>query len=103
MFTGNYAYLDMTDQSGGPILYRSKHCGKLNLYYGTSLINVQLGIQTWSKKIFEDFLSPYQIEDGEIIFPLRELPATTIPELILSWEINTTTGIMHITNLFDTK
>ena len=96
--TGSYAYLDMTDRGGEPILYRSKHRGQINIQYQTTLIDVQLGLQAWSKQIYEDFLSGSHYD-----FPIRELPERIIPELILSREISYFTLSMHITNLFDTK
>ena len=101
--TGSYAYLDMTDRGGEPILYRSKHSGKINIQYQMAILYVQLGLQAWSKQIYEDFLTNYQIEDGKIIFPTRELPDRIIPELVLSKTISNFTGFMHITNLFDTE
>ena len=97
-FRGSYAYLDMTDRGGAPILYRSKHRGQVNVRYQTALINIQLGIQAWSKQIYEDFLSGSHFD-----FPIRELPERIIPELILSREVNGFTGSLHITNLIDTK
>jgi outer membrane receptor protein involved in Fe transport len=96
--TASYAYLDMTDRGGEPILYRSKHRGQINIQYQTTLIDVQLGLQAWSKQIYEDFLSGSHYD-----FPIREIPEQIIPELILSKEINYFTWSMHITNLFDTK
>ncbi len=95
---GSYAYLDMQDLGGAPILYRSKHRGQINIQYQTTLIDVQLGLQAWSKQIYEDFLSGSHYD-----FPIRELPEKIIPELILSRKINYFTVSMHITNLFDTK
>ena len=97
-FRGSYAYLDMTDRGGAPILYRSKHRGQANVRYQTALVNIQLGIQAWSKQIYEDFLSGSHFD-----FPIRELPERIIPELILSREVNEFKGSLHITNLFDTK
>jgi len=97
-FRGSYAYLDMTDRGGAPILYRSKHRGQANVRYQTTLVDLQLGIQAWSKQIYEDFLSGSHFD-----FPIRELPERIIPELILSREVNGFTGSLHITNLFDTK
>ncbi len=96
--TGSYSYLDMTDRGGEPILYRSKHRGQINIQYQTTLIDVQLGLQAWSKQIYEDFLSGSHYD-----FPIRELPERIVPELILSRERNYFTGSIHITNLFDTK
>jgi outer membrane cobalamin receptor len=95
---GSYAYLDMTDRGGAPILYRSKHRGQANVRYQTALINIQLGIQAWSKQIYEDFLSGSHFD-----FPIRELSERIIPELILSKKVSDFTGSVHITNLFDTK
>ena len=97
-FRGSYAYLDMTDRGGAPILYRSKHRGQANVRYQTTLVDLQLGIQAWSKQIYEDFLSGSHFD-----FPIRKLPERIIPELILSREVNGFTGSLHITNLFDTK
>ena len=97
-FMGSYAYLDMTDRGGAPILYRSKHRGQANVRYQTALINIQLGIQAWSKQIYEDFLSGSHFD-----FPIRELSERIIPELILSKKVSDFTGSVHITNLFDTK
>ena len=97
-FRGSYAYLDMTDRGGAPILYRSKHRGQVNVRYQAALVNIQLGIQAWSKQIYEDFLSGSHFD-----FPIRELPERIIPELILSREVNEFKGSLHITNLFDTK
>ena len=97
-FRGSYAYLDMTDRGGAPILYRSKHRGQANVRYQTTLVDLQLGIQAWSKQIYEDFLSGSHFD-----FPIRELPERIIPELILSREVNEFKGSLHITNLFDTK
>ena len=97
-FRGSYAYLDMTDRGGAPILYRSKHRGQVNVRYQTALINIQLGIQAWSKQIYEDFLSGSHFD-----FPIRELSERIIPELILSKKVSDFTGSVHITNLFDTK
>ncbi|MEC7855158.1 MAG: TonB-dependent receptor, partial [Candidatus Neomarinimicrobiota bacterium] len=97
-FMGSYAYLDMTDRGGAPILYRSKHRGQANVRYQTALVNIQLGIQAWSKQIYEDFLSGSHFD-----FPIRELSERIIPELILSKKVSDFTGSVHITNLFDTK
>ena len=97
-FMGSYAYLDMTDRGGAPILYRSKHRGLANVRYQTALVNIQLGIQAWSKQIYEDFLSGSHFD-----FPIRELSERIIPELILSKKVSDFTGSVHITNLFDTK
>ena len=96
--TNGYAYLDMIDRGGDPILYRSKHRGQLNLYYETSLMIIQLRIQAWSKQIYEDFLSGSHYD-----FPIQELPKRIIPELILSKKVSDFTGSLHITNLFGTK
>ncbi len=96
-FRGSFAYLDMTDRGGAPILYRSKHRGQVNVRYQTALVCFQLGIQAWSKQTYEDFLSGSHFD-----FPIRELPERIIPELILSREVNGFTGTLHITNLFDT-
>jgi outer membrane receptor protein involved in Fe transport len=93
---GSYAYLDMKDREGEPILYRSKHRGQINIQYQMALIDVQLGLQAWSKQNYIDFLN-YPLMPKEI------LPERIIPELILSREINYFTWSMHITNLFDTK
>ena len=93
---GRYSILDMTARGEEPILYRSKHRGQINIQYQTTLIDVQLGLQAWSKQNYIDFLN-YPI------MPKETLPERIIPELILSREINYFTWSMHITNLFDTK
>ena len=95
---GSYSYLDMIDRGGEPILYRSKHRGQVNIQYQMNLLDVQLGLQAWSKQLYEDFLS-----ESHFDFPIEELSERIIPELILSKKVNEFTGSLHITNLFDTK
>ncbi len=95
---GSYSYLDMIDRGGEPILYRSKHRGQVNIQYQMNLLDVQLGLQAWSKQLYEDFLS-----ESHFDFPIEELSERIIPELILSKKVNGFTGSLHITNLFDTK
>ena len=97
IFTGSYAYLDMTDREGAPILYRSKHQGEINVQYKMNLLNIQLGIKAWSQQIYEDFL------DECHCMPERTLPEKIVPEIILSKKVNDYNGSMHITNLFDTE
>ena len=101
--SGSYAYLNMSDRGGDPILYRSTYRGQLYLSYQNKLIKIRAGAQAWSKQTYEDFLSHnYQLVDGKIIFPLRELPKQIIPELILSKEMETYTASLRISNVFDT-
>ena len=95
---GSYSYLDMIDRGDEPILYRSKHRGQVNIQYQMNLLDVQLGLQAWSKQLYEDFLS-----ESHFDFPIEELSEKIIPELILSKKVNGFTGSLHITNLFDTK
>jgi len=97
IFTGSYAYLDMTDREEAPILYRSKHQGEINVQYKMNLLNIQLGIKAWSQQIYEDFL------DECHCMPERTLPEKIVPEIILSKKVNDYNGFMHITNLFDTE
>ena len=102
--SGSYAYLNMSDRGGDPILYRSKYRGKLYLNYQNKLIKIRVGVQAWSKQNYEDFLSHhYQLVDEKIIFPFRELPERVIPELILSKEMGTYTASLRISNVFDTQ
>ena len=112
--TGSYAYLDMSDQNGDPILYRSTHRGGLHFSYKTKIISVQLDARGWSKQVYENFLVHDQCnqiktddcfiqKNDKIIFPIHELPERIIYELILSREIGTYTGSFHMSNLFDTK
>ena len=102
-FSGSCAYLNMSDRGGDPILYRSKHRGQLYINYQNKLIKIRAGVQAWSKQNYEDFLSHhYQLVDGKIIFPFRELPERVIPELILSKEMETYTASLRISNIFDT-
>jgi outer membrane cobalamin receptor len=112
--TGSYAYLDMADHNGGPILYRSTHRGRLHFNYFSKIISVQLGVRGWSKQVYENFLFNTQCDqnktydcfiqkNGKIIFPIHELPERIIYELIFSREIGSYTGSFHISNLFDTK
>jgi len=88
----------MIDRGSEPILYRSKHRGQVNIQYQMNLLDVQLGLQAWSKQLYEDFLS-----ESHFDFPIEELSERIIPELILSKKVNGFTGSLHITNLFDTK
>jgi outer membrane cobalamin receptor len=115
--SGSYVYLDMSDRDGDPILYRSTHHGRLHFNYQTRIISAQLGVHGWTKQIYENFLIHNQcdqnknnenddcwIQKGDkIIFPIRELPERIIYELMLSREINTYTGSLRVSNLFDTK
>ena len=111
--TGSYAYLDMLDQNGDPILYRSTHRTGLHFNYYTKIIKIRLGAKGWSKQIYEFFLADqceqnkndncWIQEDNKIIFPIRELPEKIIYELILSREIDTYTGSFRVSNLFDTR
>ena len=102
--TGSYAYLDMLDRNGNPILYRSTHRGGLHFNYYIKKIKIRLGTQGWSKQIYDDFLShDYQQINGIFVFPIRELPERIIYELILSRGIGTYAGSFHVSNLFDTE
>ena len=102
--TGSYAYLDMLDRNGNPILYRSTHRGGLHFNYYLKKIKIRLGAQGWSKQIYDDFLShDYQQINGIFVFPIRELPERIIYELILSREIDSYTGSFRVSNLFDTE
>jgi len=114
---GSYAYLDIWDHEGNPILYRSTHRSQIYFNYKSKTISVQLGFQGWSKQIYENFLAHNQCDQNEnnenndcwiqkdekIIFPIRELPARVMPELIFSKVMNTYSGSLRISNLFDTK
>ncbi len=98
---GSYAYLDMSDRSGDPILYRSRHRGQLYADFSSYILDVRLGVQGWTEQAYEDFLShDYQFINGKIVFPLRKLPTTIISDLILSREIGMYRGFLRISNLF---
>ena len=98
---GSYAYLDMSDRSGDPILYRSRHRGQLYADFSSHILDVRLGVQGWTEQAYEDFLShDYQFINGKIVFPLRKLPTTIISDLILSREIGMYRGSLRISNLF---
>ena len=102
--TGSYAYLDMSDRNGNPILYRSTHRGQLYFNIYSKIIKVRLGAKGWSKQIYDDFLShDYQQINGIFVFPIRELPERIIYELILSREMGTYIGSFHVSNLFNTE
>jgi len=104
IINGSYAYLDMSDRSGDPILYRSRHRGQLYADFSSNMLDVRLGVQGWSEQIYEDFLShDRKFINGKIIFPLRTLPTTMIGDLILSREIGMYKGSLRISNLFDTQ
>ena len=97
----SYAYLDILDRSGDPILYRSRHRGQLYAYFSSHILDVRLGVQGWTEQAYEDFLShDYQFINGKIVFPLRKLPTTIISDLILSREIGMYRGSLRISNLF---
>ena len=98
---GSYAYLDMSDRSGDPILYRSRHRGQLYADFSSHILDVRLGVQGWTEQAYEDFLShDYKFINGKIVFPLRKLPTTIISDLILSREIGMYRGSLRISNLF---
>ena len=112
--TGSYAYLDMWDRNGDPLLYRSTHRGGLHFNYKIKIISVQLGARGWSKQVYEKFLVHDQCDQNKIddcfiqkndkiIFPIREFPERIIYELILSRGIGTYTGSFRMSNLFDTE
>ena len=104
IINGSYAYLDMSDRSGDPILYRSRHRGQLYADFSSNMLDVRLGVQGWSEQTYEDFLShDRKFINGKIIFPLRTLPTTMIGDLILSREIGMYKGSLRISNLFDTQ
>jgi len=104
IINGSYAYLDMSDRSGDPILYRSRHRGQLYADISLNMLDVRLGVQGWSEQTYEDFLShDRKFINGKIIFPLRTLPTTMIGDLILSREIGMYKGSLRISNLFDTQ
>ncbi|MBT3215938.1 MAG: TonB-dependent receptor [Candidatus Marinimicrobia bacterium] len=101
---GNYSYLNMSDRSGDPILYRSEHRGQIHISYSFKKLKFRLGSKAWSKQLYEDFLShDYESVDGKIVFPIRELPATIIPEIIFSGAVGSFQGSIRISNLSDTK
>ena len=111
--SGSYAYLNMSDRGGDPILYRSKYRGKLYLNYQNKLIKIRAGAQAWSKQTYEIFLVHDQCnqnknddcwiqEDDKIIFPIHKLPERIISEIILSKEMETYTASLRISNVFDT-
>ena len=103
-FNGSYAYLDMSDRGGDPVLYRSKHRGQLYADFSSGILNVRLGAQVWSQQTYEDFLShDYESIDGKIVFPIRKLPARMIPEIIISREMSSFKGSLRISNLLDTQ
>ena len=98
---GSYAYLDMSDRSGDPILYRSRHRGQLYADFSSHILDVRLGVQGWTEQAYENFLShDYKFINGKIVFPLRKLPTTIISDLILSREIGMYRGSLRISNLF---
>ena len=112
--SGSYAYLNMSDRGGDPILYRSKYRGKLYLNYQNKLIKIRAGAQAWSKQTYEIFLVHDQCnqnknddcwiqEDDKIIFPIHKLPERIISEIILSKEMGTYTASLRISNVFDTQ
>ena len=112
--TGSYAYLNMWDRNGDPLLYRSTHRGGLHFNYKIKIISVQLGARGWSKQVYEKFLVHDQCDQNKIddcfiqkndkiIFPIREFPERIIYELILSRGIGTYTGSFRMSNLFDTE
>jgi len=104
IINGSYAYLDMSDRSGDPILYQSRHRGQLYADFSSNMLDVRLGVQGWSEQTYEDFLShDRKFINGKIIFPLRTLPTTMIGDLILSREIGMYKGSLRISNLFDTQ
>jgi len=96
--------LNMSDRSGDPILYRSEHRGQIHISYSFKKLKFRLGSKAWSKQLYEDFLShDYESVDGKIVFPIRELPATIIPEIIFSGAVGSFQGSIRISNLSDTK
>ena len=101
ILTGGYSYLDMIDRAGDPILYRSNHRIQCNVTYQSTLMKIQLGIQAWSKQNYEDFLNDN--DNDPFDYPIRELPARALPELVFSKEINTLKGSIRLSNLFDTQ
>jgi len=103
-FSGQYEYLDMKDRGNDPILYRSKHKGQVSVQLNSSFLDCQLSGRSWSAQQYDDFLShDYEMVGTEIIFPLRTLPAQTIPELIISKKVNFYKASLKISNLLDTK
>jgi outer membrane cobalamin receptor len=94
----------MNDRSGDPILYRSKHRGLLSTQLHTSIADVHVSVRTWSEQQYDDFLShDYEMVGSKIIFPIKTLPAQTIPEIILSKKINSYKASLKISNLLDTS
>ena len=101
---GQYNYLNMKDEEGIPVLYRSKHRGQLSLNLNTKIINCFLSARYWSEQYYEDFLShEYDLIGDKIIFPIEKLPMQVIPELVLSRKFNTIDFSIRISNLFNKK
>ena len=102
-FSGQYEYLDMEDRGGDPILYRSNHRSNLSAQLHTNFANIRFSVRYWSEQQYDDFLShDYEVIGTKIIFPLKTLPAQTIPEIILSKKLNSYKATLKISNLLDT-
>ena len=101
---GQYNYLNMKDEEGIPVLYRSKHRGQLSMSFNTKIINCFLLARYWSEQNYEDFLShEYDLIGDKIIFPIKKLPMQVIPEIVLSRKFNTLDLSVRISNLFNKK
>ncbi len=101
----HYALLDMTDRGSDPILYRSKHSGKILLTFeqGTNVFTISL--RAWSKQEYEDFLPRHEYEmiGDKIVFPIKELPGQVIADFNIQKELGTYKGIITVSNLLDQK
>lgn len=101
-FSGHYAYLDMSDRGGDPILYRSNHKASLNIKVMAKIGNFSINGKVWSPQKYEDFLShDYQTVDGKIVFPIKELPEHVIFNGQFEKKLGEYALSIQIENIFD--
>ena len=97
-----YAFLQMENRNGDPILYRSKHRGKLRINLKQGTYNFTSQVQLWSRQKYDDFLShDYKIINNKIVFPIKELPGQFIVNLSIGKKIKSFQSNLTISNIFN--
>jgi outer membrane receptor for ferrienterochelin and colicins len=97
-----YAFLQMEDRNGDPILYRSKHRGKLRINLKQGTYNLTSQVQLWSRQKYDDFLShDYKIINNKIVFPIKELPGQFIVNLSIGKKFKSFQSNLTISNIFN--
>ena len=101
-FNITYGYLNLSEDSDAPLLYRPKHKVRFTWVQQFSLFDIRLSTRYASKQLYEDFLSDtHPMDDNTVIFPLETLPETfisdfSISKIILDYDIS-----LKVKNLFD--